>query len=67
MHTFHIDAANKCAFKGHLIGLEGDEIVLYMKVQSTDELSVTHDKGSQMIQDFMQFRSPSQQHFETID
>ena len=45
-HTFHIATANKCAFKGHLIGLEGDEIVLYMKLQSTDELSVTHDKGT---------------------
>ena len=46
IHAFHIAAAIKCAFKGHLIGLEGDEIVLYIKVQSTDELSVTHDKGT---------------------
>ena len=44
MH-FTLLPANKCAFKGLLIGLEGDEIVLYMKVQSTYELSVTHDKG----------------------
>ena len=46
MHMFHISADSKCAFKGHFIGLEGDEIVLYMKVQSTDKLSVTRDKGT---------------------
>ena len=46
VHTFHIAADNKCTFKGHFIGLEGDEIVLYRKVQSTDKLSVTHDKGT---------------------
>ena len=31
IHAFHIAAAIKCAFKSHLIGLEGDEIVLYIK------------------------------------
>ena len=45
-HTFHIAADNKCAFKGNFIGLEGDEIVLYMKVQSTDKLSITWNKGT---------------------
>lgn len=45
LHTFHIAAANTCAFKDHLIGLEADEIVFYMKLQSIDDLSIDCDKG----------------------
>lgn len=45
-HAFHIAAANNCAFKGHLIGLEGDEIVLYIKLQSTDKLYITREKAT---------------------
>ena len=45
-HAFHVAADNKYAFTSHFIGLEGDEIVLYMKVQSTDKLSVTRAKGA---------------------
>ena len=45
-HAFHVAVDNKCAFTSHFIGLEGYEIVLYMKVLFTDKLSVTHAKGA---------------------
>ena len=43
-HAFLVATDNKCAFTRHYIGLEGDEIVLFMKLQSTNELSFTHTK-----------------------
>ena len=43
-HAFHVAADSKCAFTRHLVGLEGDGIVLFMKLQSTDTLCFTHTK-----------------------
>ena len=37
-HAFHIASNNNCAFYGHFIGLEGDEIVLFLKLQSSTPL-----------------------------
>ena len=34
-HAFHIASDNNCAFYGHFIRLEGDEIVLFLKLQSS--------------------------------
>ena len=35
-HAFHVALDNKCAFTGEFMGIEGDELVLFLKVQSTD-------------------------------
>ena len=35
VHAFHVASDNSCAFYRHFIGLEGDEIVLFMKLQSS--------------------------------
>ena len=43
-HAFHVAADNQCAFTGHFIGLEGDEIIIFMKVQSTDSNALTQTK-----------------------
>ena len=40
-HAFHVSSDNGCAFYGHFIGLEGDEIVLFMKLQSSTPLFAT--------------------------
>ena len=45
VHAFHIASDNNCAFYGHFIGLEGDEIVLFLKLQSSTPLfTLTRNK-----------------------
>ena len=45
-HAFHIAADNKCSFYGHFIGLKGDEIVLYLKLQSIGPFGSTQNKSA---------------------
>ena len=35
-HAFHVASDNECAFTREFMGIEGDELVLFLKVQSTD-------------------------------
>ena len=40
-HAFHVACDNDCAFYSHFVGLEGDEMVLFMKLQSSTPLFTT--------------------------
>ena len=35
-HALHVTLDNECAFTREFMGIEGDGLVLFMKVQSTD-------------------------------
>ena len=35
-HAFHVASDNECAFTGEFMGIKGDELMLFLKVQSTD-------------------------------
>ena len=43
-HAFQVVTDNQSAFTGDFIGIDGDEIVLFMKVQTTDSKAWTQTK-----------------------
>ena len=43
-HAFHVAADNKCAFTGEFMSLDGDKIMLFLKVQLTDSNSSVYTK-----------------------
>ena len=45
-HAFHVALDNECAFTGEVMGIEGDELMLFLKVQSTDINAHTHTKST---------------------
>ena len=45
-HAFHVALDNECAFTGEFMGIEGDELMLFLKVQSTDINAHTRTKST---------------------
>ena len=45
-HVFHVALDNECAFIGEFMGIEGDKLVLFLKVQSTDIHAHTRTKST---------------------
>ena len=43
-HAFHVASDNECAFTGGFMGIKGDELMLFLKVQSTDINACTRTK-----------------------
>ena len=46
IHVFHVASDNECAFTREFMGIEGDELMLFLKVQSTDIHAHTHTKST---------------------
>ena len=44
--AFHVASDNECAFTREFMGIEGDELVLFLKVQSTDIHAHTRTKST---------------------
>ena len=45
-HAFHVALDNECAFTREFMGIEGNELVLFLIVQSTDIHTHTHTKST---------------------
>ena len=45
-HAFHVALDNECAFTREFMGIKGDELMLFLKVQSMDINAYTRTKST---------------------